>query len=556
MQKIIRIGTRESQLALWQANKVRKELEELGYETQLVPIKSTGDIILDKPLYELGITGVFTKNLDIAMLNKEIDIAVHSLKDVPTALPKGIIQAAVLKRANCNDILVLKDNEEFFGQPEGIIATGSLRRKAQWLNRYPTHKVVDLRGNVNTRLEKLENNDWNGAIFAAAGLERIGLRPKGAISLSWMIPAPAQGAIMITALEEDDYVKDACEQLNHYETQVCVDIERDFLKRLEGGCTAPIGALAYIDDKTKEINFKGVLLSRDGKKKLSVSKTGKLGRHRYLAKDCADYIINRGGKEIIREDAGTIEKEIHIYSTKKLSEKQQKLLSNKVSVSDSDFIKIRFNRIPAKAIKKEIEHVVITSQNGVEALLNSFTKEELHFKNIYCVGRRTKKLIEQRIGEVTKSARNADKLASYLIETINKGETVTYFCSDLRLDTLPNKLTENGIIVNEIEAYKTMLSPVKVNENIQGVLFYSPSGIDSYIQKNEANKVAFCIGESTAKEARKHFKNVQVAKMPSVESVLELVNKHFGVQPIIFKEQVKVEEDTNIDSDLNKDNKL
>jgi hydroxymethylbilane synthase len=114
MQKIIRIGTRESQLALWQANKVRKELEELGYETKIVPIKSTGDIILDKPLYELGITGIFTKNLDIAMLNGDIDIAVHSLKDVPTSLPEGMIQAAVLKRANYADLLVLKDTEEFF----------------------------------------------------------------------------------------------------------------------------------------------------------------------------------------------------------------------------------------------------------------------------------------------------------------------------------------------------------------------------------------------------------------------------------------------------------
>ncbi|MGY0407637.1 MAG: hydroxymethylbilane synthase, partial [Polaribacter sp.] len=157
MQKIIRIGTRDSQLALWQANKVRKELTDLGYETVIVPIKSIGDIVLDKPLYELGITGIFTKNLDIAMLNGDIDIAVHSLKDVPTSLHEGIVQAAVLKRANYGDILVLKDTEEFFGQPNGIIATGSLRRKAMWLNRYPTHKVVDLRGNVNTRLEKLEN---------------------------------------------------------------------------------------------------------------------------------------------------------------------------------------------------------------------------------------------------------------------------------------------------------------------------------------------------------------------------------------------------------------
>jgi hydroxymethylbilane synthase len=266
---------------------VRKELEELGYETKIVPIKSAGDIILDKPLYELGITGIFTKNLDIAMLNGDIDIAVHSLKDVPTSLPEGMIQAAVLKRANYADLLVLKDTEEFFGQPGGIIATGSLRRRAMWLNRYPTHKVEDLRGNVNTRLQKLDDSEnWNGAIFAAAGLERLGKRSKGAIPLTWMIPAPAQGAIMIACLEKDQFVIDACEQLNHYETQVCVGIEREFLKQLEGGCTAPIGALAYVDEKTEEINFKGILLKKDGSKKITVNKTAKMGRHRFLAKLC------------------------------------------------------------------------------------------------------------------------------------------------------------------------------------------------------------------------------------------------------------------------------
>ncbi|WP_420551252.1 hydroxymethylbilane synthase [Tenacibaculum aiptasiae] len=525
MQKIIRIGTRDSQLAMWQANKVRKQLEELEYKCEIVPIKSTGDLVLDKPLYELGITGIFTKNLDIAMLNGDIDIAVHSLKDVPTVLPQGIVQAAVLKRANYADILVLKDNEEFFGQPKGIIATGSLRRKAQWLNRYPTHEVVDLRGNVNTRLEKLANNDWNGAVFAAAGLERIGIRPKGAISLSWMIPAPAQGAIMITALENDDFSKDACEQLNHYETQVCVGIEREFLNRLEGGCTAPIGALAYIDDKTEEINFKGILLSRDGKKKISVNKKGKLGRHKFLAKDCADYVINKGGKELMMEDMG-LEKEFAIFSTKKLSEIQKKLLPTSIAVEDSDFIKIRFNRIAPKVVKNEIENVIITSKNGVEAIANSFTSDELKFKNIYCVGRRTKKLIEQKIGKVTHSERNAEKLAAYLVKEI-KGQEVTYFCSDLRLDTLPSVLAENGITVNEVEAYKTMYSPAKVGEKVNGVLFYSPSTVESYMKENEADKVAFCIGESTAKEARKHFEKVEVAKLPTVESVIELVNLHF-----------------------------
>jgi hydroxymethylbilane synthase len=528
MQKTIRIGTRESKLALWQANKVRKELTELGYESVLVPIKSAGDIVLDKPLYEMGITGIFTKSLDIALLEGKIDIAVHSLKDVPTALPEGIVQAAVLKRGNYNDVLVLKGTEEFFGEPEGLIATGSLRRRAMWLNRYPTHKVTGLRGNVLTRLEKLENSEtWNGAVFAAAGLERLGITPEDTVDLPWMLPAPAQGAIMVAALEKDDFTLDACEQLNHHETKVCVGVEREFLRLLEGGCTAPIGALAYVDARTDEVNFKAVLLKKDGTKKIRVAKTAKFGSHKFLAKDCADYVINRGGKELIKEDEEDTVKVATVYSTKKLSELQKETLSEAIGIHDSDFIKMRFNRIPAKVMKQQHENVVITSQNGVEAILNSFTKNEIKFKNIFCVGRRTKKLIENRIGKVSYVAKNALKLAEYISKE-TEIKAVSYFCSDLRLDDLPTYLQSKGVLVNEVEAYKTMLNPIKMDAAISGVLFYSPSGIESYLEENSTEKVAFCIGETTAAAARKHFDKVEVANMPDVESVLELVNTYYS----------------------------
>ena len=526
MQRTIRIGTRNSELALWQAKKVQRMLCELAYQTEIIPIKSVGDVVLNKPIYELGITGVFTKNLDIALLNNDIDIAVHSMKDVPTVLPEEIIQAAVLKRANYNDILVLKDTEEFFAQKEAIIATGSLRRTAQWLDRYPTHTLVDLRGNVNTRLQKLSDNNWDGAIFAAAGLERIGKRPKGAVNLSWMIPAPAQGAIMIAALSEDEEIKEACLQLNDQNTEICTTIEREFLNRLEGGCTAPIGAFAFIDEVHSEINFKGVLLSRDGKKKIQVQKKVPLGRHKYLAKDCANYIIDKGGRQLIFEDMDA-EKKISVFSTKKLSEAQIKLFHSDIASESSDFIKIRFNRIPSKTINKKIENVVITSKNGAEAILNNFTKDELNFDHIYCVGRRTKKFIEQKIGAVSHVERNAQKLAEYLSKAL-EGSEATYFCSNLRLDTLPKILSKNGCKVNEVEAYQTMYSPAEVSEKVNGVMFYSPSTVQSYIQKNSVEKVAFCIGESTAKEARKHFDIVKVAKVPTVESVIEQVNLYYA----------------------------
>lgn len=227
--KTIRIGTRDSELALWQAHTVEKKLNALGYKTEIVAVKSQGDIILDKPLYELGITGIFTKTLDIAMITGQVDIAVHSMKDVPTALPQGIVQAAVLERANTVDLLVHKGNLDFL-EKEGTIATGSLRRQAQWLHKYPQHQTVDLRGNVNTRMQKLQESDWSGAIFAAAGLERINLKPDTFINLDWMIPAPAQGAMMVVAMAEDTFSLDALSELNHVETEICTYIERQFLR--------------------------------------------------------------------------------------------------------------------------------------------------------------------------------------------------------------------------------------------------------------------------------------------------------------------------------------
>ncbi|MEN9489070.1 MAG: hypothetical protein RL494_1335, partial [Bacteroidota bacterium] len=259
-KKTIRIGTRDSELALWQAHTVQKKLNDLGYKTEIIAVKSQGDIILDKPLYELGITGIFTKTLDIAMLQGQVDIAVHSMKDVPTALPIGIVQAAVLERANTLDILVHKGNLTFLNE-NGTIATGSLRRQAQWLHKYPNHTVVDLRGNVNTRMQKLEDNDWNGAVFAAAGLERINLKPENYINLDWMIPAPAQGAMVVVAMGNDEFALNALAELNHVETEITTYIERQFLKTLEGGCTAPIGALAKFNEKDETIHFQGVLFS-------------------------------------------------------------------------------------------------------------------------------------------------------------------------------------------------------------------------------------------------------------------------------------------------------
>lgn len=299
MEKIIRIGTRNSELALWQAKLVQKSLESIGFRGEIVEVSSTGDEILDIPLHQIGGMGLFTKTLDIAMLRGEIDIAVHSLKDVPTQLPETIVQAAVLRRAEVHDVLVYKRDLNFLEASEGLVATGSLRRKAQWLHKYPTHVLTGLRGNVNTRLRKLKENDWNGAIFAKAGLDRIQLLPSKHVVLDWMVPAPAQGAIMITALESEVEVLEACAKLNHKETEITVAVERDFMRALEGGCTAPIGAHATVVGDA--IKFKGVLSELDGSSQIEIEKQVPLGEATGFGLICAEEVLKNGGDALMKK---------------------------------------------------------------------------------------------------------------------------------------------------------------------------------------------------------------------------------------------------------------
>jgi hydroxymethylbilane synthase len=273
MQKVLRIGTRDSQLAIWQATLVQNRLNDAGFPSELHFIKSEGDIDTVTPLYALGVQGIFTKTLDAALLSKRIDIAVHSMKDVPTVLARGIRQAAVLKRASYKDIFVYKEDSSFLADNESVatIATSSIRRIAQWLNRYPNHSFENLRGNVNTRLRKVTESHWQGAIFAAAGVERIGVRPSNSIDLDWMLPAPAQGAIMVVCRGDEDEVLQSCLSFNDEHTALCTKIERDFLRTLLGGCSTPISALASIHND--EIVFQGNICSPDGREKREIQRT-------------------------------------------------------------------------------------------------------------------------------------------------------------------------------------------------------------------------------------------------------------------------------------------
>lgn len=300
-----KIGTRGSVLARWQSGKVLQALADQGIASEEIVITSEGDLKLDVPLYEMGITGIFTRALDIALLNGEIDLAVHSLKDVPTRLPKGVVLAAVLPRGPYKDTLVLnmrrKVNFNPSDLPDGsIIATGSLRRRAQWLHRFPKHNLTGLRGNIQTRLQKLENSNWEGAIFAQAAIERLELESElSSHVLDWMIPAPAQGIVGIVCREEDMALRKQLVGINHIPSMYAAVAERAFMRGLEGGCSAPIGALAEIE--RQHFRLQGCLLSPDGTLKLLAEWEGSVEEAEVLGHRWAEELLAKGGKEIMEE---------------------------------------------------------------------------------------------------------------------------------------------------------------------------------------------------------------------------------------------------------------
>lgn len=295
----LRIGTRDSKLAVWQASTVQNRLREKGIDSELVMVKSPADIDLKTPLHQFGGVGIFTKILDDALLNNEIDIAVHSLKDYPTQAPDGVTIAAVLERGSYQDILVHKGDLSFLEEThEGLIATGSIRRVAQWKSKFPKHETTNLRGNVQTRLQKLEDSNWNGAIFAKAGLERIEILPENHVTLDWMIPAPAQGVVGIGCRLVDKEIISTLREINDEETEIRATVERQFLRTVEGGCSAPVGALCHIEGENLKLTA-GVF-ELDGSNKVVIDKTYPLADFKNAGQQAAHEVLQNGGAAIMQ----------------------------------------------------------------------------------------------------------------------------------------------------------------------------------------------------------------------------------------------------------------
>ena len=295
--KSIRIGTRNSPLAMWQAREVAKKISSSNVKTEIVPIISSGDKNLTQPLYTLGITGIFTKDLDIALLNDEIDIAVHSLKDVPTELPYGVKLISFLERDFSQDVLVRNSKSKNLELKDLKIATSSLRRRSFWLKEFPDTEFTDIRGNVQTRLRKLEEGVADATLFSLAGLKRMNLELDYEF-LPFLLSAPSQGVVAICGHEDKVEINRILAEISHSKTQKCVEIERNFLKTLEGGCTAPIGAFAEINDNN-EVRFLGRITSLDGENTIETDEIFQYNSDENFGEILAKKVLKNGGKELM-----------------------------------------------------------------------------------------------------------------------------------------------------------------------------------------------------------------------------------------------------------------
>ena len=302
------IATRGSMLALWQAEWIKSQLQELdpSLEIELNKIKTTGDKILDVPLAQVGGKGLFVKEIEEAMLRGEADLAVHSMKDVPTELPEGLHLSTITKREDPRDAFIAgKEIKSFLELPQGAnVGTSSLRRICQLLNKRPDLKITQLRGNVDTRIRKLEEGEFDAIILATAGVKRLGREEKitEKLPVDVSLPAIGQGAVGIECRRDDEFTNNLLKSLDHYETSVCVRAERAFLKKLEGGCQVPIAAYAQLKDG--EIVIEGLVGSIDGKILLKDNLRGSPENAESLGTELAENLLSKGAKEILDEVYG------------------------------------------------------------------------------------------------------------------------------------------------------------------------------------------------------------------------------------------------------------
>ncbi|VAW24301.1 Porphobilinogen deaminase [hydrothermal vent metagenome] len=569
MNNIVRIGTRGSKLALYQAYRVQSELEDQFPDKtfEIVIIKTKGDKILDVPLSKIGDKGLFTKELEIALFNNEIDMAVHSLKDLPTIFPDGAKLGAVLKRGNVSDALVSLDNRKLKNlTPDDIIATSSLRRKAQLLKINKDFKIVEIRGNVNTRIRKMQEGYCNVMIMAAAGLQRLGMGEyiTEVIDPETMIPACSQGAIAIEVRENDPFIEEVISKINHKETYITTQAERAFLRTLEGGCQIPVGSFSKISGN--KFHITGFISSIDGSKFLRDSSSGNINDAVQISTGLANSLNNRGGKEILEsirninlsvaESNLPLKNRIIISTRAKESTDSLPGILTKEGARVFSFPMIEITSpvlgdVEIRYLKNigRYNWIFFTSKNGVSHF----------FKQLIEVGGSTElpgSLKIAVIGEKTSAELDYYGYAPDFISTGNtssaglldsfyekynpKNLKILLALGNLADNTLFNRLSDENI-VDRVNVYNT-IKPGKVDSGILNIikndkydliLFTSPStfyNFSSYFTKDEMQNMKIAsIGQTTTNAiSNSGFEPLFTAKKPNIEGLKEAIIEYYN----------------------------
>ncbi|NIR50491.1 MAG: hydroxymethylbilane synthase [candidate division Zixibacteria bacterium] len=302
MRSRILIGTRGSELALWQANWVNDQLVNLypQFNFDIKTVKTSGDKILDVPLAKIGGKALFTKEIDNALIHHEIDIAVHSLKDVPTQIPNQLIIGAITQRADVRDALISRGDKPLSQFPQGAsIATGSLRRRSLLLHYRPDFQLVDIRGNLNSRFRKFDEADWEGMVLAVAGIKRMGWeeRISEKVSLDIILPAVGQGSFAVICRKDDAEMLEILAAINHRPAELATRAERAMLRTLEGGCQVPIGAYGEVENDNLKLT--GSIGSLDGKETVRDCHEGDAGEPENIGHTLAQKLLEQGGERIL-----------------------------------------------------------------------------------------------------------------------------------------------------------------------------------------------------------------------------------------------------------------
>ena len=574
MDRTIRIGTRGSQLALYQANIVKEELEKKFPDNhfQIVVIKTKGDKILDVPLSKIGDKGLFTKELEVAMFDNEIDMAVHSLKDLPTSFPEGVVLGAVLKRGEARDALISTTKRSLQDLTTGdVIATSSLRRKAQLLRINKDFNIVEIRGNVNTRIRKMEEGYCTVMVMAGAGLQRLGMDNyiSELIDPSLVIPACSQGAIAIEIRENDEAIASLVRAINDPVTLIATNAERAFLRSLEGGCQIPVGSYSRIMGDKFEIT--GFIASIDGSEYLSEMAEGSIDQAVEISVQLAEKLLALGGRDILKairlEDPFAPGKELPLkgkifISTRALEagDTLPDLLKAKgATLLSLPMIEIRpvtsdgKSEVAEKEVSNKIKHLssydwlFFTSRNGVahffRMLIDQTGSSELPVSlKVAVVGVKTASELEYYgySPAFTGVSHGSAELAAEFCNTHSpKNLKILLALGNLADDTLENRMgTENK--VDRINVYETC-EPKFVDGSLiqrikQGqydlILFTSPSTFNHFSSLVEPEvllklKIA-SIGTTTSRAIGESGLNpLLTAAMSNAEGLTEAIINYY-----------------------------